>query len=94
MLPNEGKRRRRPHQRWLRQNGFRELLIAHRWSLKGGCTEKRIHGRQVIMMLLRETPEWRLMHVGLKADFWSDIINDNHNHEAQKTRESFHVVKD
>ena len=93
MIPYQGERRRPPHQRWFRSDGFRELMLAHGWSLHG-YAKKWVRDRTMMAIILGEEQGWLLVQFDWKDDFLCEYINAERDLDAQKMRESFHVVKD
>jgi len=69
-LPHSG---REPHRWRLRRAGFRELLLAKRWRMKGAYAEKTIAGRTVMLRTIEEGADFTICCVQLKADFVAEL---------------------
>ena len=48
----------------------------------------------MMAIILGEEQGWLLVQFDWKDDFLCEYINAERDHDAQKMRESFHVVKD
>ncbi len=84
--------RRRPHTWKLRADGFRELFLSKGWSMRGGYSQKSIAGRQVMVLIIKKTPDYYVCQFGLKDDFWANITRDARQREAEERRSRFTVV--
>jgi hypothetical protein len=71
LLPSYRHSGRRPHLWRLRIVGHRELLIEHRWSLKGGYGEKRIGGHSVMLTMVERHEDHCLVRLCHKDDYWA-----------------------
>jgi hypothetical protein len=83
---------RRKHYWRLRAEGHRELLIKHRWHLKGAYCEKSVKGRRVMLTMVRRHPDYFVVCLCDKDDFWADVTAAARAAEAEKRRAEFRTV--
>jgi hypothetical protein len=66
---------RRKHFWRLRIEGQRDLLIAHRWGLRGGYAEKTIRGKTYMMTMSATFADHVVCCFRLKDEFWAEAIS-------------------
>ena len=77
----------------VRREGYRALLIAKRWHLKGGYTEKRIRGVWVMQLIANEEDDHILCCFLRRDDFWAESTRRAREAEAQERRKAFRSVE-
>jgi hypothetical protein len=77
----------------VRREGYRALLIAKRWHLKGGYTEKRIRGVWVMQLIAKEEDDYILCCFLRRDDFWAESTRRAREAEAQERRKAFRSVE-
>jgi hypothetical protein len=76
----------------IRREGYRALLIASRWHLKGGYTEKRIRGVWVMQTIARTEDDHYVCCFLRRDDFWAESTRRARETEALERRSSFALV--
>ena len=76
----------------VRNDGLRELLIQHRWSLKGGYCEKSVRGRSIMQTMVSKNDDYCVVCVCDRDDFWADVTAKARAAEAEQRRGAFKVV--
>ena len=68
---------RRKHLWRLRNDGHRDLLIKHRWGLRGAYAEKTIRGKTYMMTMAAKLDDHVVCWLRLKDDFWAEITSEH-----------------
>lgn len=76
----------------VRIDGYRALLIAKRWHLKGGYTEKCIRGVWVMQMIVKKEETYYLCRFLRRDDFWAESTRRARETEALERRSGFRSV--
>ena len=76
----------------VRREGYRALLIASRWHLKGGYTEKCIRGVWVMQIIARTEDDHYVCCFLRRNDFWAESTRRAREAEALQRRNSFALV--
>ena len=68
-FPHSG---RRKHYWKLRSEGYRELMMANGWGMRGAYAEKSIKGATIMQTIVRKEATYFLCCFQRKDDFWAD----------------------
>ncbi len=83
---------RKPHVWKFRAAWFRQLLITHRWGLRGAYASKTFGGHEYMMTMLRKEGPYCYCLIRRKNDFWAKISKEDRDRDARETRKGFRVI--
>ena len=58
----------------IRREGYRDLMISKKWTLRGAYAEKRIGQHWYMQRTVQVFPDYNLVLFECKDDFWKDIL--------------------
>ncbi len=68
---------RSPHIWKLRKEGYRELLLAKGWHMRGAYAEKSFNGHFYMQTIKEQNADYNEVLIQRKNDFWSFITHKN-----------------
>jgi hypothetical protein len=69
--PHDG---RRIKKRVFKKHGYRDLLIKHKWGLRGGYASKIIKGNEIMQLITKEDSEFLHVIFVSKNNFYATAI--------------------
>lgn len=65
----------------IRRKGFRRLLFAKGWKMKGAYAEKFIHGMTIVQTIVEKTGDYYICCFQRKDNFFRSLKNDKIKHK-------------